>query len=107
MGLAVGTWATVARRPTRVATMVGGNAMVHDWITDVRKYVPCAHEGAIDGIVKHLGGALRRHLHRASIGWYRRRPSPCSRSGQPQRAITSSLAVGHSLKSKARHQTST
>jgi hypothetical protein len=39
--------------------------MVHDRITDVRKYVPCVNEAAIDGIVKHLGGALRRHLRRA------------------------------------------
>ena len=43
MGLAVGVWTTVARRPARVATeLVGGKAMVHDWTTDVRKSVPRA-----------------------------------------------------------------
>jgi hypothetical protein len=34
--------------------------MAHDWASDVRKYVPSANEAAIDGIVKHVGVALRR-----------------------------------------------
>lgn len=33
---------------------------MHDCAAAVRKYVPRANEVAIDGIVKHLGGALRR-----------------------------------------------
>ncbi len=28
--------------------------MAHDWAADVKKYVPSAHEAAIDGIVQHL-----------------------------------------------------
>jgi Protein of unknown function (DUF2853) len=31
----------------------------HDWVTNVKKYVPNADEAAIHGIVKHLGIALR------------------------------------------------
>jgi hypothetical protein len=31
----------------------------HDWVTNVKKYVPNADEVAIQGIVKHLGVALR------------------------------------------------
>jgi hypothetical protein len=31
----------------------------HDWTTSVKKYVPNANDAAIDGIVKHLGIALR------------------------------------------------
>jgi hypothetical protein len=30
----------------------------HDWVTNVKKYVPNADEAAIHGIVKHLGSAL-------------------------------------------------
>jgi len=33
--------------------------MTHDWSHDVKKYVPTADEGAIKGIVKHCGIALR------------------------------------------------
>jgi hypothetical protein len=33
--------------------------MAHDWAADVRKYVLSANEAAIDGIVKHLGDAVR------------------------------------------------
>ena len=29
--------------------------MAHDWAVNVKKYVPGAHEAAIDGIVQHLG----------------------------------------------------
>ena len=31
----------------------------HDWVTNVKKYIPDADEAAIHGIVKHLGIALR------------------------------------------------
>jgi Protein of unknown function (DUF2853) len=31
----------------------------HNWVTNVKKYVPNADEAAIHGIVKHLGIALR------------------------------------------------
>lgn len=30
----------------------------HDYVADVRKYVPNPDPAAVDGIVKHLGGAL-------------------------------------------------
>jgi hypothetical protein len=51
MGLAVGVWTTVARRPARVATeLVGGKALAHDWAAAVRKYVPHANKAAVDGI---------------------------------------------------------
>src|SRR5262249_51037658 len=33
--------------------------MPHDWIADVKKYVPHANEAAIGGIVRHLGIALQ------------------------------------------------
>jgi hypothetical protein len=33
--------------------------LVHDWVLDVKKYVPAANDGAIKGIVKHLGVALQ------------------------------------------------
>ena len=34
--------------------------MAHDWAANVRKYVPSADAAAIDGIVKHLGIALKK-----------------------------------------------
>ena len=33
--------------------------MPHDWATNVRKYVPNADDAAIQGVVRHLGIALR------------------------------------------------
>ncbi len=33
--------------------------LVHDWVLDVKKYVPAANDAAIKGIVKHLGVALQ------------------------------------------------
>ena len=33
--------------------------MTHDWTHDVKKYVPSPDEGAVKGIVKHCGIALR------------------------------------------------
>jgi hypothetical protein len=34
-------------------------AASHDWMTNVKKFVPNADEAAIHGIVKHLGIALK------------------------------------------------
>jgi len=31
----------------------------HDWLADVKKYVPAADDAAVNGIVKHLGIALQ------------------------------------------------
>ena len=33
--------------------------MAHDWVADVKKYVPNADDSAIKGIVKHCGIALQ------------------------------------------------
>jgi hypothetical protein len=40
-------------------TMSQQATMPHDWATNVRKYVPNADDAAIQGIVRHLGIALR------------------------------------------------
>jgi hypothetical protein len=39
--------------------MSEGTPASHDWVTNVKKYVPGADEAAIHGIVKHLGIALQ------------------------------------------------
>jgi hypothetical protein len=31
----------------------------HDWMSDVKKYVPNANDAAVNGIIKHLGIALQ------------------------------------------------